>query len=85
MRRGSELLAEVAEPDFGRTEEFVIGIVHEGVGHALDQGQSLGQQLRAHYARQHTAFQRRRVPAPAQFDEDIAAPAFGQFAIGIAE
>jgi hypothetical protein len=47
LRRGSELLAEVAEPDFGRTEEFVVGIVHEGVGHALDQGQSLGQQLRA--------------------------------------
>jgi hypothetical protein len=45
LSRGSELLAEVAEPDFDRAEEFVVGTVHEGVGHALEQGQGIGQEL----------------------------------------
>lgn len=40
------MLAEVAELDLDGAEEFVVGEVHQGVGHAREQGLGLGQQLR---------------------------------------
>jgi hypothetical protein len=43
--RGGKLLTEVAEADFDGAEEFAVGSVGEGVGHLVDQGESLSKEL----------------------------------------
>lgn len=45
MGGGSDLLAEVAEADLDGAEEFGVGVVHQGIGHLLQQGSGEGLQL----------------------------------------
>jgi hypothetical protein len=47
MGRGGELLPEVTEADFDGAEELAVGSVGEGVGHLVDQRESLSEELLA--------------------------------------
>lgn len=44
---GSDLLAEVAQPDFDRTEQLVFGSIDEGIRHLIHEGEDLSEELLA--------------------------------------
>ena len=47
MADGSDLLAEVAESDLDRTEQFAVGGIDKGIDHLIEQGEGLRQELLA--------------------------------------
>jgi hypothetical protein len=44
---GSDLLAEVAQPDFDSTEQLVLGSIDERIRHLVHEGKDLSEELLA--------------------------------------